>query len=181
MSLWLGGDDDRFALGQNCRSRSRLRIASTQMLVILEFSTKQPLRIGRSDPSALLGDADGHYFVLVFVDGVENRRGREQGDLMLSTAPAKQNANSKFFHSFNAGYRIFFPNADNASSTARSAVRLCSSITGLTSTISKLNMRPWSAMISMARCASRYVAPPRTGVPTPGASSGSIQSMSSEM
>jgi len=28
--------------------------------------------------------------------------------------------------------------------------------------------------------ASRYVAPPRTGVPTPGASSGSIQSMSSD-
>src|SRR6266478_8195654 len=78
-------------------------------------------------------------------------------------------------------YRIFFPNADSASSTAKSAVRLCSSITGFTSTISKLSMRPWSAMISMARCASRYVAPPRTGVPTPGASSGSIQSMSSEM
>src|SRR5262249_2970898 len=51
--------------------------------------------------------------------------------------------------------RIFFPNAESASSTARSAVRLCSSITGLTSTISKLVMRPWSAMISMARWASR--------------------------
>jgi len=52
-------------------------------------------------------------------------------------------------------YRIFFPNADSASSTARSAVRLCSSMTGFTSTISKLVMRPWSAMISIARCASR--------------------------
>ena len=39
-------------------------------------------------------------------------------------------------------YRIFFPKAESANSTARSAVRLCSSITGLTSTISKLVMRP---------------------------------------
>jgi hypothetical protein len=39
-------------------------------------------------------------------------------------------------------HRIFFPNAEHASSTARSAVRLCSSITGFTSTISKLSMRP---------------------------------------
>src|SRR6266481_5853117 len=39
-------------------------------------------------------------------------------------------------------YRIFFPRADSVNSTARLAVRLCSSITGLTSTISKLVMRP---------------------------------------
>ena len=58
-------------------------------------------------------------------------------------------------HTHIGSYRIFFPNADSASSTARSAVRLCSSMTGFTSTISKLSMRPWSAMISMARCASR--------------------------
>ena len=52
-------------------------------------------------------------------------------------------------------HRIFFPNAELASSTARSAVRLRSSITGLTSTTSKLSMRPWSARISIAKCASR--------------------------
>ncbi len=51
--------------------------------------------------------------------------------------------------------RIFFPNADSASSTASDAVRLCSSMTGFTSTISKLSRRPWSAMISIARWASR--------------------------
>ena len=39
-------------------------------------------------------------------------------------------------------YRIFLPNAEHASSTARSAVRLCSSITGFTSTTSKLSIRP---------------------------------------
>ena len=52
-------------------------------------------------------------------------------------------------------HRIFFPNAESASSTASDAVRLCSSITGFTSTISKLSIRPWSATISIARCASR--------------------------
>src|SRR5689334_9624219 len=61
----------------------------------------------------------------------------------------------RFWFPLTRNQRIFFPNAESASSTARSAVRLCSSITGLTSTISKLVMRLWSAMISMARCASR--------------------------
>src|SRR5581483_1837236 len=61
-------------------------------------------------------------------------------------APARCNTGSQ---------RIFFPNADSASSTASDAVRLCSSMTGLTSTISKLSRRPWSAMISIARWASR--------------------------
>src|SRR5580692_9660118 len=181
MFLRLRRHHNRFAFGQNRSSGSRLGIAGTKMLVILNFSLQQPLRISRGDPSALLGDADGHNFVFIFVDGVENRRGREQGDLMLTAAPAKQDADSNFLHGLNVAYRIFFPKADSANSTARSAVRLCSSITGFTSTISKRSMRPWSAMISMARCASRYVAPPRTGVPTPGASSGSIQSISSEM
>lgn len=50
-----------------------------------------------------------------------------------------------------SAYRIFFPNAERLSSTARSAVRLCSSMTGLTSTISNPSMRAWSAIISMAR------------------------------
>lgn len=48
-------------------------------------------------------------------------------------------------------YSIFFPNAELASSTASSAVRLYSSITGLTSTMSMEVIRPWSAMISIAR------------------------------
>ena len=46
-------------------------------------------------------------------------------------------------------YSIFFPKAESASPTARSAVWLCSSITGFTSTISKLVMWPWSEMISI--------------------------------
>src|SRR5580698_700745 len=112
------------------------------MFTFLKFSLQQPLRIRSSHPSTFLSDADGHHFVFVFVDGVENRRSRKQRDLMLPTAPAKQDADSNLFHGLNMPYRIFFPNADTANSTAKSAVRLCSSITGFTSTISKLSMRP---------------------------------------
>src|ERR1700674_506894 len=204
MPLRLRRHHNRFALGQNRSPSSRFRITSTKMCGAgaraRRFPTQQPFRIVGGDPSALLGDADGHNFVFIFVDGVENRRGREQRDFMLSAAPTKQNADSNFFHDlsvwtrgrfavncwemmvwipwlicsthltkvaaatpspsspyprwdgrFNMAYRIFFPNADSVSSTARSAVRLCSSITGFTSTISKLSMRPWSAMISIAR------------------------------
>ncbi len=132
------------------------------------------------EPAAFLGDADGHDFILLLIDCVENRRSGEQRDFVLAAAPAKQNPDSKLLHGYSVWtgrpsrvnrradssgilcplwlkiepttgytedyreilYRIFFPNADNASSTARSAVWLCSSITGFTSTISKLSMRP---------------------------------------
>ena len=36
------------------------------------------------------------YFV--FIDGVQNGGGGEQGDFVLSAAPAKKDADSKFFH-----------------------------------------------------------------------------------
>ena len=49
---------------------------------------------------------------------------------------------------------------------------------GFTSTISSDTTLPVSASVSISRCASRKVSPPRTGVPTPGASSGSRASIS---
>ena len=52
-------------------------------------------------------------------------------------------------------HRIFLPKAESASSTPSSAVRLASSMTGFTSVNSNESMRPESAIISMARCASR--------------------------
>eukprot|EP01139_Manchomonas_bermudensis_P025086 Amastigsp_a844256_9.p3 type:complete len:113 gc:universal Amastigsp_a844256_9:1036-698(-) len=54
------------------------------------------------------------------------------------------------------------------------------SMTGLTSTTSMWTMPPCAPIISIARCPSRKVRPPSTGVPTPGASDGSIESMSNE-
>ncbi len=49
------------------------------------------------------------------------------------------------------GYRIFLPRPERTSSTPSSAVRLCSSMTGLISTISMETMASLSAIISMAR------------------------------
>ena len=106
MSMRLRWNHDRFALGQNRSARRSLRVPRAQMLVILEFPIQQPLRIGGGDPSALLGNADRHNFVFVFVDGVEDRCGRQQRDLMLSTASAKQNADSKFFHDSSVWTRV---------------------------------------------------------------------------
>src|SRR5579863_6259154 len=98
MFLRLGRHHNRFALGQNGSSGSRLGIASTKMLVILKFSLEQTLRIRRGHPSTLFGDADGHNLVFILVDGVEDRRGGEQGDLMLPAAPAKQDSDSNVLH-----------------------------------------------------------------------------------
>src|ERR1700690_2740065 len=106
--MWLGWNHDRLAFGQNRSPRSRLRITGTQMLVVLNFSTQQPFRIRCRHPSTLFGDADRNNFVLVFVDGVKNRRGREQRDLVLSTAPSKQNADPKFFHDLSVWTRTAF-------------------------------------------------------------------------
>jgi hypothetical protein len=52
-------------------------------------------------------------------------------------------------------YRIFLPSAERASSTPSVAVRLCSSITGLISTISMETIASLSAIIYRARWASR--------------------------
>ena len=58
------------------------------------------------------------------------------------------------------------------------AVRPRSSRKGFSSTRSRLRTRPLSRSISIARCASRKVAPPGTVVPTPGAIVGSRKSTS---
>ena len=44
------------------------------------------------EPLALLGDADGDYFVLCAIDGVQDRGGGEEGDLVLAGAAAEEDA-----------------------------------------------------------------------------------------
>src|SRR4249919_1647828 len=117
--------------------------------------------IGRQ-PSALFGDADRDNFIFRFVDGVDNGRGRKQRDLVLPTSAAEKNSYAEFLHDISVWtrrqdgvnrrygsvphcrnvYRIFLPNAERVNSTASSAVWFRSSITGFTSTISKLSIRP---------------------------------------
>jgi len=98
MPLRLRRNHDGFAFGQDCGPGCGVGITGTEMLVILKLSLQEAFRIGGSDPAAFFGDSDGDDFVFVFIDGVEDRRGRKQRDLMLSAAPAEQDANSKFFH-----------------------------------------------------------------------------------
>src|SRR5699024_12035842 len=74
----------------------------------------------------------------------------------------------------------FSPNNEPIKSTAKIAVLLLSSSIGLTSTNSADVTISDSANISIAKWLSRYVTPPLTGVPTPGASDGSIPSRSEE-
>ena len=76
--------------------------------------------------------------------------------------------------------RIDWPSALAASSTAIAALPFSRSRIGFTSTSSSEPTNPDSARSSHARCASRYVSPPFTGVPTPGAISGSSASRSIE-
>ena len=51
-------------------------------------------------PAAFLGNADGHDFIFVFVDGVNNGGGGEQRDFVLSAAPAKKDADAKLLHDY---------------------------------------------------------------------------------
>src|ERR1019366_5217449 len=111
--------------------------------------------------------------VLSRVQPGQDGLGRTDRDFVLAVAAAV-NYGYSYFH------KMRFPNPDTINSTARSAVRFRSSITGFTSTTSIETICPESQIISRAKWASRYVAPPRTGVPTPGASTGSQKSMSSE-
>ena len=58
-------------------------------------------------------------------------------------------------------YKIVFPNADRIISIPKIAVRLFTSSAVLISTTSRDCMPPASAIFSIARCASRYVNPPK--------------------
>src|SRR5580698_6309008 len=68
------------------------------MLSFFRFSMQQALCVSRRYPSTFFGDADGHDLILAFVDGFENRCGREQRNFMLSASSAKQDADSNLFH-----------------------------------------------------------------------------------
>ncbi len=61
------------------------------------FAVEQAVRIARAKPAAFFGDADGHHIELLAIDRLQNRSRREQRDLMLAAAPAKQDTDTKFF------------------------------------------------------------------------------------
>ena len=103
---------------------------------------------GARAPLAVLVDEVLQNLVPGGVDARHDGLGRADRNLVLAAAAAVNDGDSTL-------HRIRFPSADMTSSTARSAVRLTSSITGLTSTTSMDTMAPESQIISMAKCASR--------------------------
>src|SRR5580700_5901696 len=68
------------------------------LVFTVSFAFQQPLGIGCGDPVALFGDANGHDFVFVLIDGVEDGGGGEQRDFMFPTASAKQDSDTEFLH-----------------------------------------------------------------------------------
>ena len=63
------------------------------------------------DPLAPLGNAHGEDVVLIFINVVQHGFGAAQGDLMLRTDAAEQNANTQFFHDFASFSLILSPGA----------------------------------------------------------------------
>ena len=55
---------------------------------------EEVLGFGGGEPLALFGDADGDDFVFCAVDGVEDRGGGEEGDLVLAGAAAEEDADA---------------------------------------------------------------------------------------
>ena len=99
-------------------------------------------------PLALLVDEVLDGLVPGGIEAGEDGVGRTHGDFVLAGAAAVDYGYS-YFH------KMRFPSPDMISSTAKSAVRLTSSMTGFTSTTSIETICRESQIISRAKCASR--------------------------
>ena len=72
-------DDHGFAPRQHRGCGRGLGIAGAQLARLQDdLALQQVFRVFRGQPAPVFGDADGHDFVFIFIDRVENRRGREQ-------------------------------------------------------------------------------------------------------
>ena len=65
-----------------------------------DVAVEQVVGVCRGQPAALFGDADRSDVESVAVNGPQNRRSREQRNLVLAAAPAKKYANTKLFCHF---------------------------------------------------------------------------------
>src|SRR5208283_1906775 len=107
------------------------------------------LRLGQDGPRRpLTVPTDKVFRNLVLIPIQASRHGTRGAhrDLMFPTAPAVDDRYPQL-------HRMRFPIPDMINSTARSAVRLTSSITGFTSTTSIETIFPESQIISSAKCA----------------------------
>src|SRR5262249_26523630 len=90
--------------------------------IVQGFAPQEALGMRRRQPSPFLGDADRHYFIFVFIDGLEDGGRGKQRDLMLATAPAKENADAEFLH------LVYFKAAVSTQQSAESPRRWRSSL-----------------------------------------------------
>jgi len=96
-----GRHQRRNAFVEELGARRGFRVAGAQpSRNRADVALEQMAGICRGQPATLPGDANGGYVELVAIDGPENRRGRQQRDLMLTAAPAEKNAHAKFFCHF---------------------------------------------------------------------------------
>src|SRR6202162_6118760 len=76
-----GRNHDRLSLREHGSSRSGFGISRAQMARLVDrFSLQQLLGMLGGQPSAFLRDPDGHDFVFVLVNRIENGRSRQQRD-----------------------------------------------------------------------------------------------------
>ena len=76
---WLGRHDDGFATRQNGGRGGVVGIAGAEVAGLEdELAVQQILGVLGREPASVFGDADGHHVVLLFIDCVEDRGGREQ-------------------------------------------------------------------------------------------------------
>ena len=86
--------------GQHRGSGGRLRITCAQVLGRFLFTAQQVFRMIGGQPAAVFGDADGHHFIFVFINGLQHRCRREQRNFVLAAAAAKQDSHAAFLHGF---------------------------------------------------------------------------------
>src|SRR5258708_18323963 len=66
---------------------------------------QQSFGIRRGHPLALFGDADRNDLIFILINGLENRRGREQRNFVLAAASAEKDAYTEFLHRLSAWTR----------------------------------------------------------------------------
>jgi hypothetical protein len=62
------------------------------------LALQEPYGVRLADPTALFGNANGDYFIFVFIEGLKDGSRRQQRDFVLTAAPTEEDANPEFLH-----------------------------------------------------------------------------------
>ncbi len=84
------GEDGGLAAMEHGSWFRHIGIAGAQIAGLnLKLACEQIFGMLGGEPASFFGDADGNDFVFLFINGVENGGGGEQGDFVLSAAAAE--------------------------------------------------------------------------------------------